>query len=668
MTDSRVVQEIEHEWIPMSDGCHLAARVWIPESASNDPVPAILEYIPYRKRDFTAIRDSTIHRYFARNGYAALRVDLRGSGDSEGVLYDEYLQQELDDGLTVLRWIAAQPWCNGSVGMFGLSWGGFNGLQIAALQPPQLKAVITVASSDDRYSDDIHYMGGCVLTDNLSWASTMFAYNACPPDPLLVGERWRDMWLERLEGSGLWLKTWLEHQHRDDYWRHASVCEDYVAIRCPVYAVSGWADGYTNTVFRLMENLEVPRRGLIGPWGHKYPHISEVQPSIDFLGDCLRWWDRWLKGIENGIEKEPRLIMWMGEDPSPLSLQREGRWIVEPNWPIKGTDPSVLTLCRHGLEFDRPDGPDVPLEVQSPLSVGLFAGKWYSYAAKTDLPFDQREEDGGALVFDTVALEEPLEIVGAPLVDLELSVDKQVATVAVRLSDVGLDGKVSRVTYGLLNLTHRDGRHADPSPVEVGQRIRVGVYMNHVAHRFAPGHKLRLAVSTSYWPLAWPPPEPVRMNIWTGSSSLFLPVRPPRPEDETFQSFGPPVAAEPIASTLLIPAHREWSVNHNLAKNESVLQIVNDDKKYRLDDIDLSVHRQVTERYSYRNYDYATVRGEVAARRTFERGDWSILTLTRTVMTSTRTHFRISATLDAYEGDSRVFAKTWNEIIPRRLV
>ncbi|MCH5375647.1 MAG: CocE/NonD family hydrolase, partial [Planctomycetes bacterium] len=227
----------------MRDGARLAGRLWLPEDAEAEPVPAILEYIPYRKRDFTRHRDSVMHPYVAAHGYACLRVDLRGSGDSDGILTDEYLEQELDDGLDVIAWLAEQTWCTGKVGMIGISWGGFNGLQIAALRPPALAGVISLCSTDDRYADDIHHMGGCLLSDNLSWASVMFAYNSLPPDPEIVGPRWREMWHRRLEGSGLWLETWLRHQRRDAYWRHGSISEDYAAVRCPVMAVSGWADG-----------------------------------------------------------------------------------------------------------------------------------------------------------------------------------------------------------------------------------------------------------------------------------------------------------------------------------------------------------------------------------------------------------------------------------------
>ncbi|MCF8038905.1 MAG: CocE/NonD family hydrolase, partial [Desulfohalobiaceae bacterium] len=331
----RSVKEIFNAWIPMSDGCRLAARIWMPEDAGADPVPAILEYIPYRKNDLTAERDIPHHTYLAGHGYACVRVDLRGSGESDGVLKGEYLQQELDDGLEVLAWIAGQPWCTGRVGMIGISWGGFNGLQIAALQPPELFAVISICSTDDRYADDIHHMGGCLLGDNLSWASTMFSHNSCAPDPAVVGPRWRKMWMQRLEGSGLWLAKWLRHQRRDENWKHGSVCEDYRAIHCPVMAVSGWADGYTNAVFRLLANLKVPRKGLIGPWSHLYPHLGRPGPAIGFLQEELRWWDLWLKDRETGIMDEPMLRAWMQDSVPPTTSyeHRPGRWICEFEWP-----------------------------------------------------------------------------------------------------------------------------------------------------------------------------------------------------------------------------------------------------------------------------------------------------------------------------------------------
>ena len=403
----RTVREIPNEWIPLSDGCRLAARIRLPADAEQNPVPAILEYIPYRKNDLTAERDERTHTYMAGHGYACVRVDLRGSGDSDGILHDEYLRQEQDDGIEVLRWIADQPWCTGAVGMIGISWGGFNGLQIAALQPPELKAIISVCSTDDRYADDVHHMGGCLLGDNLSWASTMFSHNACPPDPALVGERWKSMWMDRLDQSGLWLAEWMKHQRRNGFWKHGSVCEDYGAIRCPVMAVSGWADGYSNAVLRLLSNLEVPRKGLIGPWSHLYPHMGHPGPAIGFLQEAIRWFDTWLKGNETGIMEEPMLRVWMQDSVPPTTDYkiRPGRWVGETGWPGKNISTKVFYLGFTWLDPEKKGGESIGLSVQSPLSVGLFAGKWCSYAAPPDLPHDQRDEDGGALVFDSDTLE-----------------------------------------------------------------------------------------------------------------------------------------------------------------------------------------------------------------------------------------------------------------------
>ncbi|MFW6145396.1 MAG: CocE/NonD family hydrolase [bacterium] len=660
------IKVIENVWIPMQDGTHLAGKIWMPENAENKPVPAILEYIPYRKRDFKAIRDDQIHGYFAEHGYAGVRVDLRGSGDSEGVLRDEYLQQELDDGIEAIKWIANQPWCSGNIGMIGISWGGFNGLQIAAMQPPELKAVITVASSDDRYADDVHYMGGTLLTDNLSWASTMFAYNSCPPDPEIVGERWKEMWLERLEGSGLWIKKWLEHQRRDDYWKHASVCEDYSRIKCPVFAVSGWADGYTNTVFRLMENLKVPRKGLIGPWGHKYPHMGGPGPVIDFLHECLNWWDHWLKGIDKNIDKEPMLRLWMQDTVSPMLAKRPGRWVAEKEWPSPDIEEKQLNLNFAELCFDN-NKSDAVLSIQSPLSVGLFAGKWCSYAEGTDLPSDQREEDGGSLVFDTPPLKEDVEILGSPKLELELTANKPIATVAARISDVAPNGRATRVTYGLLNLTHRESNE-NPKEITEGKKYKVTIELNHVAQKFPAGNQIRLSVSSSYWPLAWPAPEPARLQIFLKNSLLVLPVRKPKSEDENLYDLGKPHISRKLPTTLLVPAHREWEVKHNLATNEVTLHVTNNDSQYRLDDINWTIQKDVTEKYTYRNNNYDTLSGEVLSKRRFKRNDREATAITRTILTSTRTHFRIRATLDAYEEETRIFSKSWDESIPRDLL
>ncbi|WP_223669941.1 CocE/NonD family hydrolase [Kangiella shandongensis] len=660
------ILHIEHYWIPMPDGTRLAARIWMPVDAEDNPVPAILEFIPYRKRDGVRLRDESMHPYFAGHGYACLRVDLRGSGDSEGLLTDEYLQQELDDGYAILEWLTQQSWCDGKVGMIGISWGGFNGLQIAAMQPPPLKAVITVCSTDDRYADDVHYMGGCLLGDNLSWASTMFSYNSLPPDPEIVGKKWREMWLQRLEANNLWLENWLKHQHRDSYWQHGSICEDFSRVQVPVMAVSGWADGYSNTVFRLLENLSGPRLGLIGPWSHKYPHLGVPGPAIGFLQECLRWWDKWLKGIETDIMHEPMLRAWMLESvpPSTFYHQRFGRWIGEHSWPSPNIKPKTFKLAEYRLVDDDTEIPAKALVLQSPLSNGLFAGKWCSYSATPDLPHDQREEDGGALVFTSDPLPETLEILGAPIIEIQVSASQPVAMIAVRLSDMQPDNKTTRVSYGLLNLTHRDS-HSDPTPLQVDKVYRFRVQLNQIAQSFPKGHRIRLAISSSYFPLAWPPPKSTQLTVHTGNSKLILPTRTPRDEALRFEE---PEMSASSEYRQLTEGHHDWRVIRSLDKDISTLEVINDNGIIHLEDINMMVERKVEEWYSYQDDDFNSPKGVTVWTRSLQRGDWHIKTITRTVLQCDESYFYLDAELDAYEGNKRIFSNNWNRKIKRHLL
>jgi uncharacterized protein len=666
------VRVTENVFIPMRDGARLAARIWRP--VTEEPLPAVLEYIPYRKRDLTRGRDALNHPYLAGHGYVSVRVDLRGSGDSDGVLYDEYLAAEHDDACEVIAWLADQPWCDGNVGMMGISWGGFNSLQVAARRPPALKAIVSASATEDLYVDNMHYMGGCLLSDNLSEATVMLAFNSLPPDPAIVGDRWREMWHERLADSGLWIEQWLEHQRRDDYWKRASVNEDYAAVQCPVLAVGGWADGYTNAIFRLLEHLDVPRLGLIGPWGHKYPHLGVPGPAIGFLQEMVRWWDYWLKGRDTAIMDEPMLRVWMQDSisPHPSYADRPGRWVSEPCWPAPDIDERRFTLGRYSLSEE--PMPARTLDLQSPLSVGMFAGKWASYAATPDLPSDQRDEDGGSLVFETEPLDDTCEVLGLPTVDLEVSSDRPNAMVAARLSDVAPNGEATRVTYGVLNLTHRDGS-ASPRPLEPGRSYRVRLSLNGIAHSFPPGHRIRLSVSSSYWPLVWPSPEPAMLTITTGDSVLTLPQRPPRDADEHLRPFGPPQAAPESPVTHIEPGTHHWKVERDLETGISTLEIENDQGTMSLDDTGTMVRRATTEWFSFQDNDVTSVRGETRTLRRLERDDWRTEVTTQTVLRCTAEEFVLDAQLDAYELEDpasdpralgkRVYSQNWHRRIPR---
>ncbi|MFC8093357.1 CocE/NonD family hydrolase [Streptomyces sp. NPDC057301] len=668
-------KEEEHICIPMSDGIQLSARVWRPTSSDNEPVPAVLEYIPYRKRDLTSVRDSIHHPYIAGHGYACVRVDVRGTGDSEGVLKDEYLEQEQADAEEILAWLADRPWCDGNTGMMGISWGAFAALQVAARRPPSLRAIVIASFTDDRNADDMHYMGGAMLSDNLAEAGTMFAYATCPPDPAVVGDRWRDMWHERLDNTGPWVLPWLRHQRRDDYWRHASVSENYQDIRCPVLASSGWADGYSNAVTRLLGNLDVPRKGLIGPWSHKFPHLGEPGPAIGYLQEVVRWWDHWLKGVDNGVMDGPMLHTWMQDSvpPSTSYEERPGRWVAEPTWPSPHIHPVTYPLTRHRIGSPGEHGPTgegdgLPMTVRSPLSVGQFAGKWASYNAPPDLPYDQREEDGGSLVFETEPLTERLEILGSPAVELDISADQPVAMVAARLSDVSPDGSATRVTYGLLNLTRRDDTE-NPEPLEPGRRYRATVHLNGVAQAFPPGHRIRLSLSTSYWPLAWPPPEPALLSVHEGSNTLTLPVRPTdEPDEAPSNPFAEPEGTPPLSVTRLTPPEQRWDVKRDLIGYHSELEIVKDQGLIRFDDIGLDAGRRAYERYATVADDFTSVSGESTWTMRFRREDWDIRVVTHTRLSCDEQDFFVDATLDGYEGERRVFSRTWNEVVPRDLL
>ncbi len=660
-TDVREVR-VEHAWIPLSDGCRLSARIWLPADAEDDPVPAVLEYIPYRKDDSTAVRDLKRHPYFASCGYAAVRVDMRGSGDSEGILYDEYLRQEQDDGLEILAWLAAQRWCTGAAGIIGISWGGFNALQIAARRPPELKAIIALCATDDRYADDVHYMGGCVHEAMLGWASSMLAYNARPPDPTVVGEGWRELWLDRLERTPPYVEAWLSHQRRDDFWRHGSVCEDYAAIECPVYIQSGWADWYRNPVATLLEHLSVPRKGLIGPWAHVYPDDGRPGPAVDFARECVRWWDQWLKGIDTGIMDEPMLLTFMPEpvEATPEGARRwlrAGRWLTEPSWPSPNVETSELTLGAGRLGVAEP-AEEAALELVGVQSAGI--------EASSALLVDQRADDARWLCFDSAPLEDELEILGLPHVVLALASDRPNALVAVRLCDVSPSGVSTLVTRGQLNLTHRED-HAEPSPLEPGKRYGVRVRLDMIAHVFRPGHLLRVAVSPTSWPSAWPSPEPVTLTVFAGAGSrLELPVRRPAADEPELEPFGP---AQRVPSTVrVLPRRSEEVVERDFETGRATFRTRRMDRDgARFEDGLLLLPTALDEHVIV---DGKPLSARVRCERSFviERGDWRTRVESTSTLTSDASSFHVTNVLEAYEDGVRVFVKNWLFSVPRDLV
>jgi putative CocE/NonD family hydrolase len=657
------VRKEDPVFIPVGGGVRLAGTLWRPDTTER--VPAVLEAVPYRRRDGTVFRDEEIQPYLAGHGIAALRIDIRGSGDSGGVLEDEYSGQEQEDALAVIAWLAAQPWCSGSVGMTGISWGGFAALQTAALRPPALKAIIALCCSDDRYADDVHYMGGCLLTEDPLWSAFMLANNALPPDPQSVGADWRVMWHYRLDKLRSLSATWLRHQRRDEYWRAGSVCEDWSRIRCPIYAIGGWEDSYTNAVPRLLAGLTVPRKGLIGPWSHSYPCRGSPGPNIGYLQEALRWWRQWLKGEDTGIMAEPMLRAWMMEPerPRPFYAEHPGRWVAEDACPSPRIQPWVLHLNERRLGDAAVPGPE--LSVRSPMTAGNDCGRWGGYGGTCpDMAIDQRREDGLALSFDSEPLPDDLELLGAPRLELELAVDRPVALLAARLCAVDPDGTSALLTYGVLNLTHRES-HAHPAPLEPGRKYWVELLLNDLGRRLRAGQRLRLSLATQHWPILWPSPELATLNITAGRSTLILPVRPPRPEDEGLTPFGPAETAPSVPMTELRPGGHSRTVEDDVGTGLRRITLVTDYGRQMLKDRGITVESRSEERFSAVAEDALSAKVEGRWTIAVQSGDASVEVRSETELTGDAGHLYLAWRVEAREAGRLVKALAGAERIER---
>ena len=310
--------------------------------------PVILEYLPYRKDDWSIERDLGLHSYWVQQGYVVARVDIRGTGRSEGELPDrEYSEEELKDGEAVIAWLAAQNWSNGSVGMMGISWGGFNSIQMAMRQPPALKAIIAVDATEDLFKDDIHYIDGLMHADEYELSMDLQPAMTRPPDFPIDESSLR----ARFDAKP-WFPIYLEHQRGGPFWDRASLRPDYSRIKIPVFVVGGFYDGYRDNVPRMLEHLSGPRMGLIGPWNHTFPHDADPGPEIEWRALAIRWWDHWLKGEENGVEREPMLTAYVRHSyPPSLSLKEiPGEWQSFVSWPAPEVQSSHWFLTpQHGL-------------------------------------------------------------------------------------------------------------------------------------------------------------------------------------------------------------------------------------------------------------------------------------------------------------------------------
>jgi uncharacterized protein len=649
------VRTLEPVWIPVGGGVKLAARLWSPDGAPGERFPVVFEYIPYRTFDRYRGLDDRWGETLAAHGIAFVRVDIRGSGNSEGLLRDEYLASEQGDGVEVIAWLAAQPWCNGSVGMRGISWGGFSTLQVAALRPPALKAIMPMCATDMRFRNDAHYVGGRPGLTNLKWAAGFELVMSGPPDPAVVGARWEAMWRDRLAATPSIAAEWLRHDHNDAYWRHGSVGLAPSAITCPTYLVDGWADSYAQSAERLLRSLRVPKKALFGPWGHAYPDLGQPGPSLDWAYEEVRWWRRWLSQEPNSIMEGPLFRFYVDYATPAETGMREipGRWAAEDAWPSPRTRELRLHLAPGRLA---PSGATGRVRYRAEKVVGLASPEWIPYAA-AELPRDQRPDDDRSLVFD-LAITEPLEIVGVPALRLRVSSDRPLASVAARLCEVDREGRSWLVTYGLLNLCFRDGFEADPKRLKPGEAYDVELALDPIAHRFKPGSTLRLALSDSLWPLVWPAPETPTLEFDLQGCRLQLPVRPvpatetafPIPVHHSDFSRGAPrleIEERPKGS---VQVRGAWANEpYTLPATSTTLSGAGPDMELDFDPSDPN-----------------SCRWRVTQSSRYQRGDWDCETRVEIEMTSTPTHYVIQEKLVALKGGKPFFEADRRDEIKRR--
>lgn len=651
------VKVIENIWITLKDGTRLSSRIWLPQT--DEKLPAILEYIPYRKNDGTRTRDEPMHGYFAGNGYVVVRVDMRGSGESDGLLRDEYLKQEQDDALELIEWIVKQEWCNGKVGMMGKSWGGFNSLQVAARRPKNLKAIIVVGFTDDRYNEDIHYKGGCLLNDNFWWGNIMLAYQARFVDPK-IDPNGREKWLHRLENMPLWPALWMEHNLKDKYWKHGSVSENYEDIQVPVFALDGWADSYTNPVFTLMQGLKVPRKAIIGPWAHVYSHDGFPAPAMGFLQEALKWWDKWLKDEDNDVLDCPMIQAYIEDPLKPSSKVSEvkGRFVGLESYPSKDINYHTYFLNPYRLTQEKSKQ---SIKINTPQNHGLLAGEWMGAAVLGESPADQRLDDGLAVVFESEILQDELDVLGYPLLKVKLNSDKPKAMLFAQLSEVREDGFVQRVSYGVLNLALNKER-SEFTPLIKNEWIQRELRLDCCGHRFAKGSKIRLSLATTFWPMFWPMPENVTLTLDLNECDFALPVFSGKDSNKVnLEAQSAPLT--PL--TLLKEGRVDRSITYDILSDTYTCITdgvggVFGEGVYRFDEIDVLVEHNLKRELVLQNEDPLSAKYTITQKMKIGRENCMMDADIILTQTSDKEYFYIKGKMQVKENEKLVFDKNYN--------
>jgi uncharacterized protein len=555
---------LQKVWIPMKDGLRLAATLYMPDGAKPDEkFPALLEYLPYRKDDGTAAEDYGRHSYFARRGYVGVRVDIRGFGASEGSpLEREYSEQEQIDGEQVIAWLARQPWSNGNVGMFGISWGGFTALQMAMRHAPGLKAILAVDATAELFHDDVHYVDGIAHIDEFELNMDMAEGWTGAPDYTLD---------ERVLGprfdSPPWSLLYLKHQRDGPFWRDR--VRPLKDITIPSFLIGGLLDGYRDNVPDMLMQSGGQVKGIVGPWNHTFPNDARPGPQIEWRNEAVRWFDHWLKGLNTGVEHDPRLIIYMQHwhAPDPSLENVPGEWRREDIWPPKDSHPSTLFLQANHTLTDSPSQAETHRLKYVP-SVGVEAGFWWG-----ELLSDVRPVDAFSLVYDSVPLPADVAILGRPHALLQASASAPLADWFARLSDVAADGTVTQITGAGINGTQRDSM-TEPRDLEPGEIYPLDIEMHLTAWVFPKGHRIRVAVSNALWPMVLPTPYSMITSLKLGGndgSRLVLPIVPVHGETAPKFSAPEPTEESSDVKTEGFPWPGEWTVDRDEARHKTAV-------------------------------------------------------------------------------------------------
>lgn len=653
--------QMAQAWIPMTDGVRLAANLFMPVNADgtapDERFPAILEYLPYRKDDWSVERDWHLHSYAVRRGYVVARVDIRGTGQSEGQPPDrEYSDQEQIDGMQVIDWLAHQPWSNGNVGIMGISWGGFNSIQLAARRPPALKAIIAVDATEELFHDDIHYIDGMMHADEFELSMDLQEMITRAPD-FPTDEK---SLAPRFDNPP-WFLLYLRHQRNGPFWARASLNPNYDRIQIPVFMIGGFLDGYRDSIPRFFEHLHSPVKVLVGPWNHTFPHDASPGPAIEWRDEEVRWWDRWLKGIDNGIMDEPRFTVYMREWYPPRLDTEEvpGKWRNEPSWP-----PRDLQMRTFHFGPDHTLGASIPPFTRQQLgyvpSAGAEAGFWWG-----DLVPDQRPSDAFSLTYDSPSLDKQMAVLGLPKALLRATATAPLADWFVRLSDVAPDGSVALVTGGGLAGAQRDS-DTNPTDLEAGKLYKLTVPLHFTSWVFAPGHRIRVAISNALWPMIWPTPYPMTTTLELGGtdgSHIELPIVPlksalPAPH------FAAPAPPEPVPG---VESGGEtwpgpWSIRRDVSNRATDVNWHGEDWSSfpwgREAD-----HEQMSYHVADDHPERSTVQGQAWTRVTLKNRDlvWKVdLSLTSD---ENQFHYKFTRTLT--ENGKEIRKKTWQADIAR---